>query len=208
MRAGDRLPRITRASWGLVKATRLVVIVVAVAAAGCATASPVPPRASTEEESKLLREALTPLLAELRDPTVHGRGCTVNLGIVPVPRINAGVARVAGPCPTFSLLITEGALRRLPVPMLRAVLAHELGHLALGHTPGKTTRDDEGEADRFAVELLKRIEPRHPDACVQLVYVLASLPEQGGLAAAWLASHPSPDRRAESVLAGCNRRPR
>ena len=33
-----------------------------------------------------------------------------------------------------------------------------------------------------------------------LVYVLAQLAEQPG----WLSSHPSPDRRAESVLAGCN----
>ena len=185
----------------------LVAVVVAVATAACATVSTVRPRAGTEEESELLRAALTPLLAELRDPRVHRPGCTVAVGIVPVPRINAGVARGTGTCPTFSLLVTEGALRRLPVPMLRAVLAHELGHLALGHTPGKTSRDNEAEADRFAVELLKRIESRHPDACVQLVYVLSSLPEQGGLAAAWLASHPSPDRRAESVLAACNRRP-
>ena len=32
-------------------------------------------------------------------------------------------------------------------------------------------------ADEFATRLLKRLEPRHPDACVQLVYVFAVLAE-------------------------------
>lgn len=88
--------------------------------------------------------------------------------------------------------------------MLRAVLAHELGHVALGHA-GRKSQALEAAADAFAVKLLKRLEPRFPDACIQLVYVFARLAEPG-LGAGWFADHPSPDRRAETALEGCNRR--
>jgi Zn-dependent protease with chaperone function len=102
--------------------------------------------------------------------------------------------------------------------MLRAVLAHELGHIQLGHLEGRRTRgqtaifrpltaafdrQQEADADRFAVDLLRRIEPRQPGACVSLVYVFALLAEQP-LGSGWLASHPSPDGRAEAALARCN----
>jgi Zn-dependent protease with chaperone function len=108
----------------------------------------------------------------------------------------------ATPCTTFTLLVTEGALARLPEPMLRAVLAHELGHVALQHT-GKNTRANEAAADQFAATLLKRLEPGYPDACVQLVYVLAVLGQQGPLAAPWFATHPSQSdaRRPRSTAA-------
>jgi hypothetical protein len=56
----------------------------------------------------------------------------------------------------------------------------------------------------FAVDLLRRIAPRHAGACVALVYVFALLAEQP-LGSGWLASHPSPDGRAEAALARCNR---
>jgi Zn-dependent protease with chaperone function len=124
---------------------------------------------------------------------------------MPSPRINASTGPgTATPCTTFTLLVTEGALARLPEPMLRAVLAHELGHVALRHT-GKNTRANEAAADHFAVTLLKSLEPSYPDACVQLVYVFAVLGQQGALAAPWFAAHPSPERRAETALDGCNR---
>jgi Zn-dependent protease with chaperone function len=171
----------------------------------CATTrQPIRIREITEAEARLVREALTPLLAELNDPAVHRDGCTIALGVSPLNQINASIVTgvKASTCTSFTLILTQGALTRLPVGMLRAVLAHELGHVALHHT-GRNSKADEAAADAFAVRLLKRLETRYPDACVQLVYVLSVMAEQGNLA--WFAAHPSPDRRAEAAIEGCNR---
>jgi len=163
-----------------------------------------------------VERALVPLLAVLDPPLAPG--CPIALGIVPARTINAGIglAQPKAGCQSLVLVVTEGTLRRLTLDMLRAILAHELGHLRLGHLEARKERGatpavlrpftvsfdraQEADADRFAVSLLRRLEPRQPGACVALVYVLAQLAEQPG----WLSSHPSPDRRAESVLAGCN----
>jgi Zn-dependent protease with chaperone function len=192
-----------------VEGRRVVLGLVALACTACATttASPIRVRESTEAEARLVRAALTPLLVELNDPAVHRNACAVALAVMPTNRINASIApgkSTTTPCTSFTLVVTEGALRRLPEPMLRAVLAHELGHVALQHA-GRKTRAYEAAADQFAAKLLKRLEPRYPDACVQLVYVFSALAEQGSLAAAWFSEHPSPDRRAETTLEGCNR---
>ena len=183
----------------------VVLLLVALACAACARPTgTITGRASTPAEARILNEAINPLLAAVDDPAVRREGCKIALAIIPTPQINAGVgAGTATPCTTFTLLVSEGALVRLPVAMLRAVLAHELGHVALGHR-GASTRAREAEADAFAVNLLRRIEPRFPDACVQLVYVLSVLADQTG-PSAWLSAHPSPDRRAEMVMEGCNR---
>jgi len=183
----------------------LILGVLALTACATPTARTIPVRESTAAEARTLSAALGPLLAELDDPALYRAGCKIGLAIMPSPRINAsaGPGR-ATPCTTFTLIVTEGALTRLPVGMLRAVLAHELGHVALRHSGGNT-RAFEAAADAFAVKLLRRIEPRYPDACVQLVYVFSVLADQGGFASAWLAAHPSPDRRAEVAMEGCNR---
>ena len=161
-------------------------------------------RESTDAETRLMSAALSPLLAELDDPAFQRGGCKVGLAIAMTPRINASaVPGTATPC-AFTLIVTEGALARLPEPLLRAVLAHELGHVALKHS-GRNTRAYEAAADQFAVKLLKRLEPRYPDACVQLVYVFSALAEHGGVTTSWFSAHPSPDRRAETALEGCNR---
>ena len=190
------------------RAVRPTVALITIALACCACArstAALRPRPSTDDERRLLSAALNPLLAAVADPALHRDGCSIGLGILPTPRINAGVGPGSTtPCVTFTLLVTEGALVRLPLPVLRAMLAHELGHLALKHTPGKNSQADEAAADRFAVDLLKRIEPRFPEACVQLVYVFSVLGQPDDLGASWRASHPSPDRRAETTLQGCN----
>lgn len=182
----------------------------------CASTSTVRPRAATPDETRGVERALVPLLAVLDPPLAPG--CPVGLGIVPGRTINAGIglAQAKSGCQSLVLLVTEGTLRRLTLEMLRAILAHELGHARLGHLEARKERGatpavlrpftvsfdraQEADADRFAVSLLRRLEPRQPEACLALVYVLAQLAEQPG----WLSSHPSPDRRAESVLAGCN----
>ena len=173
-------------------------------------------RPATTDETRGVQQALVPLLGVLDPPLVLD--CPIGLGIAPGREINAGIAlaKMKTGCQSLALVVTEGTLRRVTLDMLRAILAHELAHVRLGHlearrergaTPGvlrpftvSFDRAQEAEADRFAVSLLRRLEPRQPGACVALVYVLAQLAEQPG----WLATHPSPDRRAESVLAECN----
>jgi Zn-dependent protease with chaperone function len=184
--------------------------------AACASTSSVPVRPATAEEARGVQQALVPLLTALDPPMVVD--CPIGLGIVPARAINAGIglAPAKNGCQSLTIVVTEGTLRRLTLDMLRAILAHELGHVRLGHLEARRERGttsavlrpftvsfdraQEAEADRFAVSLLRRLEPRQPGACLALVYVLAQLAEQPG----WLSTHPSPDRRAESVLAGCN----
>jgi Peptidase family M48 len=176
-------------------------------------------RAPTDPETRRVAEALGPLLEEL-DGAIRG-DCPIGLLIIQSRAVNAGVRlpQSGQPCPPFILGVTDGMLQRLPVAMLRAILAHELGHVRLGHLEARQERgaaatmmrplaaafdrQQEAEADRFAIDLLRRLERRHPDACMGLVYALALLAEQPS-GSGWLASHPSPDRRAERVLAGCN----
>ena len=188
--------------------SRLLVsaLLVSLLGAGCAATTsgkmPSNVRAGTTAETRVLTEALGPLLRSLDEPIEDTKTCPVGFGVVKTPRINASIALgKPGACPRFAILLTEGALTRLPVGMLRAMLAHELGHLVLKHT-GRNTNADEVAADEFAAKLLKRLETRHPGACLQLVYVFSVLADPGG--AAWFAVHPSPDRRAESALARCN----
>jgi Zn-dependent protease with chaperone function len=168
-----------------------------------------------------LARAAWPLLEELGYPLPQRPGdCRIGLRILPAASINAGVGPgSSSPCMLFTLAVTDGAVRRLSVEMLRAMLAHELGHVQLGHIQAKQSRagtpailqplnrvferTQEAEADRFAVDLLRRIEPRYPGSCMALVYVFALLADQPDSPSRWLASHPSPDRRAEAALAGC-----
>jgi Zn-dependent protease with chaperone function len=172
-------------------------------------------RAATASELDLLHQVAKPLLAVLRDPSRSelSGACPIGLVVVQSSAINAGVARGTGTtrCTAFTLAVTEGMLRRLPIAMLRAVLAHELAHVHLGHLSrdgrglfaAAFNRQQEAEADRFAADLLRRLEPSYPDACVALVYVLAVLAQPSG-ATTWLSSHPSPDGRVDSVMAACN----
>jgi Zn-dependent protease with chaperone function len=182
----------------------------------CASTSPVHVRPATPDETRGVQQALVPLLGALEPPLAVD--CPIGLGIVPAREINAGVAlaQTKSGCQSLALVVTEGTLRRLTLEMLRAILAHELGHVRLGHLQARRERGatpavlrpftvsfdraQEADADRFAVGLLRRLEPRQPGACVALVYVLAQLADQPG----WLSTHPSPDRGAEGVLAGCN----
>jgi predicted Zn-dependent protease len=83
-------------------------------------------------------------------------GCAAALGIIPSKAINLS----AGPNPQckFSLGITEEALRVLPPDELRAGLAHEIGHVQLGHFAArkerraaeKKTRDELGDKSTTA----------------------------------------------------------
>ncbi len=192
--------------------------------AGCAASGGSVGRAATGSEAGLVARAIVPLLHELGYAVSSGlEDCRIALIVVQTSAINASTgAGTARPCTLFALALTDGALRRLPVDMLRAILAHELGHIHLGHLEARRERRgetpaalrpftrgfdrrEEAAADAFAVELLRRLEPEHRNACVALVYVFALLAEQGEGLGRWFATHPSPDGRAETALAGCNR---
>jgi hypothetical protein len=125
-----------------------VPLAVCLIALGCATVQPrVTPRAATEEDKRLLARALGPLLYASGIWRGPQDGCAVGLGILPVRIINLGVG-LHRTC-KFGLLVTEGALQGLPFEELQAALAHELGHVQLGHfTARKRRREAEGEAQR------------------------------------------------------------
>ena len=202
------------------RAARLLCLA-AVALAGCATTTGrgEPPRVATPAELRALEQVIMPLVQLLEPPLP--RGCPINVLVARSRSINAAVGLVSGKpgCRSLGLFVTEGSLYRLPPDMLRAILAHELGHVQLGHLEARRDRGatpavlrpfttpferaQETEADAFAVGLLRQLEPSRPGACEALVYVLALL---GGEPAGtgWLSAHPSAAGRAERVQAGCN----
>jgi Zn-dependent protease with chaperone function len=186
----------------------------------CTTTKPkaYPGRQASEAEMRTLTQAVRPLLEELNFGIPHRpEDCRVGLLIMASAAINAGAGPgTRTPCTLFTLGVSDGAVRRLSVDMLRAMLAHELGHVRLGHFEARRARGDsasvftraferaeEAEADRFAVQLLRKLEPRYPGSCIALVYVFALLTDQSGGPNPWLATHPSPERRAETARAGC-----
>ena len=117
---------------------------VSVLAAGCATTAPepTPPRPkvrdATPEERETISRLLVPLLVTSGIWTGPGDGCAAALGILSGSAINLGVGPNAK-C-KFSLGITEEALKVLPPDELRAGLAHEIGHVQLGHFAARKER--------------------------------------------------------------------
>ena len=117
---------------------------VSLLAAGCATTAPgpAPPRLkvrdATPEERETISSALVPLLITSGIWTGPGDGCAVALGVLSGNAINLAVGPNAK-C-KFSLGITEEALRVLPPDELRAGLAHEIGHVQLGHFDARKER--------------------------------------------------------------------
>ena len=152
--------------------------------AGCASAKPPDLRGATPQEQAKVDEILTPLvqasgICRPKEP------CAVGLAIEARQRIHVA----AGPAAQkkFVLRITTGALRSLQPYELRAALAHELGHVQLGHfesrevrrqaeRPSETAvsgagdkilrtnrasdREEEFAADSYAVALLDRLPHR------------------------------------------------
>ena len=109
---------------------------------GCASTQPPPPRPAIREATTEEREAIGRLLVPLliTSGIWNGRadGCAAALGILQSPAINLSVGPNAQ-C-KFSLVITEEALKVLPPDELRAALAHEIGHVQLGHFTARKER--------------------------------------------------------------------
>jgi Zn-dependent protease with chaperone function len=109
---------------------------------GCASTLPPPPRPTirdaTSEEREAIERLLVPLLITSGIWTGRADGCAAALGILPSTAINLSV----GPnskC-KFLLVITEEAYKVLPPDELRAALAHEIGHVQLGHFTARKER--------------------------------------------------------------------
>ena len=140
----------------------LVLGLVSLLASGCATTAPepTPPRPkvrdATPEERETVGRLLVPLLITSGMWTGPADGCAAALGILTSNAINLAVGPNAR-C-KFSLAITEEALKILPPDELRAGLAHELGHVQLGHFAArkerraaeKKTRDEISEKSNTA----------------------------------------------------------
>jgi Zn-dependent protease with chaperone function len=128
-------------------------------------------RESRGPETRRVGEILDPLLAALELPSLRVIGasdCKIGFAVVRTSRVNVwSRPATVEPCTRFTVLVTEGALAA-PTDELRAMLAHELGHLLLRHTPlaadgemsdvaWRAIQTQELEADRFAVALLKTV---------------------------------------------------
>jgi Zn-dependent protease with chaperone function len=140
----------------------LVLGLVSLLASGCASTAPPPApqrptvRDATLEERAIIGRLLVPLLITAGMWSGPADGCAAAVGILFSNAINLAV----GPnsqC-KFSLGITEEALKVLPPDELRAGLAHEIGHVQLGHFAArkerraaeKKTRDEIGDKSTTA----------------------------------------------------------
>ena len=167
---------------------------------------PGPVRVATEAEAAYVRAALMALWSA--DPSLRpAPGCKIGLGIRQEQRIDANVA-ARRDCFSYNLHFTEGALA-LPSGQLRAIAAHELGHIKLGHRKASQEtatlvarafdRNQEDEADAFATSLLSKI---GKEACLDLAGTfrrIAQTRSDGG----WLATHPASSDRAEQAEKRC-----
>jgi Zn-dependent protease with chaperone function len=210
----------------------LWIFVVFTVAAGCASAKP-QLRGPTEVERAQIDQALAPLVAA--SAMCQGKDrCPIGVGVIQLRRIDLAV----GPHPPniFGLTITAGALKSLEPTELQAALAHELGHVQLGHfdsraerrqaeSPGaaKTSgdgeealrrsraydREEEFAADRYAVQLLDKLPGGPGRGCADMLLLLERLDLEMTERAwsSWLSTHPTPSARLQAVQTECVKKP-
>ncbi len=201
--------------------------------AGCASAKRPELRGFTPEEQAKVDAALTPLiqvsgLCRPKEP------CAIGLAIEVRQRIHVA----AGPASQkkFVLRITTGALRNLQPSELQSALAHELGHVQLGHFESRevrhqaerspeaamngasdevvrasraSDREEEFAADRYAVELLDRLPGDPGRGCTEMLLLLERLDLEQLTPgwANWLSTHPTAAARLQALEAGCDKKP-
>ena len=200
---------------------------------GCASAKPPHLRGATPQEQAKVDGVLTPLvqssgICRPKEP------CAVGLAIESRQRIHLA----AGPAPQkkFVLRITTGALRSLHPSELQAALAHELGHVQLGHfesrevrrraerssetavngagdevlrTNRASDREEEFAADSYAVALLDRLPGSPGQGCTDMLLLLERLDLEQLTPgwANWLSTHPTPAARLQVLQAKCDKKP-
>ena len=136
----------------------------------------------------------------------------------------------------FGLTITVGALKNLEPSELQAALAHELGHVQLGHFDSRAERrqaedpvatkaggggeealrrnraydrEEEFAADRYAVELLDRLPGSPGRGCTDMLLLLERLDLEMTVPAwsSWLSTHPTPSARLQAIQTKCGKKP-
>ena len=196
---------------------RLALLIAMLVLTACGEAYKVRPM--RPEESAALSDAVTPLashLGYLRGP----QRCTfgVSLNDVPSRRLEVLPPRVAQEC--LGVSVTSGTLA-LPREELRALLAHGIAHLSLGHQSamrvgaegtrarargfeqGRTySTNEEREADREAAKLLTAAVPGRA-ACLALGQVLSRAETEAGRWSEWTEQHPLPRGRAAAARELC-----
>jgi len=211
----------------------LWVVGLSVALAGCASAWRPELRGATPEEQAKVNAALTPLiqasgLCHPKEP------CAVGLAIEVRQRIHVA----AGPASDkkFVLRITTGALRNLQPSELQSALAHELGHVQLGHFESRnlrhqaeqsngaavngssedvvrasraSDREEEFAADRYAVDLLDRLPGPPGRGCTEMLLLLERLDLEQLTPgwSNWLSTHPTPASRLQVLQKECKKKP-
>jgi hypothetical protein len=191
---------------------------VALLGSGCATIHGYAVRESRAAETRRVGQILDPLLAAVELPSLKAMGassCKIGFAVVRTEKVNVwSTPGTASPCLYFSLFVTEGALAA-PTDELTAMIAHELGHLMLQHTPQSARQTSlsseswraiqiqELEADHFAVALLRQLPGSSQNACEAMGRFL----RRG--AADWYGDDISPrmeaavSERVESADAAC-----
>ena len=208
------------------------ILIIFALTAGCASARP-ELRGPSEAERAQIDRALAPLIAASHICQGQER-CPIGVGVIQLRRIDMAV----GPHPPnkFGLTITAGALQSLQPSELRAALAHELGHVQLGHfdsraerrqveSPAAKTSHDGGEdalrrnraydreeefaADRYAVQLLDRLSGSPGRGCTDMLLLLELLDLEMTAPgwSSWLSTHPTPAARLQAIQGECGKKP-
>ena len=210
-----------------------LVAVLCLILSGCASAKPQDLRGATAQEQAKVDGVLTPLvqasgICRPKEP------CAVGLAIEARRRIHVA----AGPAlqKKFVLRITTGALLSLEPSELQAALAHELGHVQLGHFESRETRrqaerssetavnraadevlrtnrasdrEEEFAADSYAVALLDRLPGNLGQGCADMLLLLERLDLEQLTPGwgNWLSTHPTPAARLQVLQARCDKKP-
>jgi Zn-dependent protease with chaperone function len=179
--------------------SRLVLCcLLAVLASACATTPTkrVPLRAATDDERRMVGQAIAPLLTTSGLWRGPSDGCAVALAVRPVPAINLGVAPHRE-C-RFALVVTEGALKTLPPAELRAGLAHEIGHVESGHFATRAQRRAAEQQTRKEID--EKGPTRNPATAIPVIGPLIAIgivASQGVAEAKADAEYRSYDREEE-----------
>lgn len=177
-------------------------------------------RPAGPDERAKLGAAADPLLRHL-GLLDRSQGCqfAVTLNDVESRSVEV-VGRVPGYCLGFA--VTRGALA-LPDDELRALVAHGLAHVQLGHdtrtrigggararargfSQGRPYSDlEEADADREAARLLTAVAPAG-SSCRALGEMLHRIAAEGDRWSEWTVQHPVRSGRADAARALCDRR--